>query len=367
MNTFGAKGIGSMRLPRVLILAAASAAAALFPSAPAGAQPSPTPTVVMSGLDNPRGLAFAVTGNKAALYVAEAGRGGTGGCLTIRGQMQCAGLTGAVSRLFRGRQERIVTGLPSYAPTSGAGATGPEDVSFDNGRAYVAIGLHGNPATIRALDPGFGWLARIHPNGKFSYAVDVSSFEASDNPDGGIVESNPHRLLNGAGREVVVDAGANSLLRVGEGRRNISALAVFPSRVHGRSTDSVPSSVAVGPDGAYYVGELAGAPFAVGSARIYRVVPGRPLEIFAENFTTIIDLDFDSKGNLYVLEHATGPGLSGTGAVTRISRNGNRAVVITGLTRPTSVAIGPDCDAYVSNNGVSPGTGQVLRFDLRCP
>ena len=35
-------------------------------------------TVVMSGLDNPRGLAFAPNG---ALYVAEAGRGGDGPCV----------------------------------------------------------------------------------------------------------------------------------------------------------------------------------------------------------------------------------------------------------------------------------------------
>jgi hypothetical protein len=97
------------------------------------------------------------------------------------------------------------------------------------------------------------------------------------------------------------------------------------------------------------------------------VVPGQAPEVFVDNFTTVIDLDFDSEGNLYVLEHATGPGLSGAGRVTRVDSNGNRTVLITGLTRPTSVAIGPDCDAYVSNNGVSPGVGEVLRFDLQCP
>ena len=40
---------------------------------PAAAQTATS--VVMSGLDNPRGLAF---GPEGALYVAEAGRGGTG-------------------------------------------------------------------------------------------------------------------------------------------------------------------------------------------------------------------------------------------------------------------------------------------------
>jgi len=364
MNTPKAKKMRSMDLLRISVLAAA----ALFPAVRAEAQPSPTPAVVMSGLDNPRGLAFAVTGHEAALYVAEAGRGGTGGCLTLRGQVQCAGLTGAVSRYYRGTQERIVSGLPSYAPASGAGATGPEDVSFDYGRAYAVIGLHGNPTTIRTnLDPGFGWVVRFLPNGKVFYDVDIASFEVAANPDQGLVESNPHGLLNGAGREIVVDSAGNSLLQAGEGKDNISVLAVFPSRVNGRSTDSVPSAVAVGPDSAYYVSELSGVPFAVGAARVYRVVPGQAPEIFVDNFTTIIDLDFDSEGNLYVLEHATGPGLSGAGRVTRVDRNGNRTVLITGLTRPTSVAIGPDCAVYVSNRGVSPGIGEVLRFDLQCP
>ena len=53
-------------------------------------------TVVMTGLDNPRGLAF---GENGALYVAEAGRGGDGPCAVLRGQTVCAGRTGAVTRL----------------------------------------------------------------------------------------------------------------------------------------------------------------------------------------------------------------------------------------------------------------------------
>ena len=371
MNSFAAKGVGSMSL-RLLVLAAVSAAFAIFLGAPAGAQP----TVVMSGLDNPRGLTFGPAceddddeeGDAAALYVAEAGTGGTGNCAIVRGLSQCVGATGAVSRYWQGAQERVVTGLPSYAPANGASATGPHDVSFTNcGHGYVAIGLHGNPGAIRgAFGDGFGWIVRFRPSGVWSYDVDVSDYEIAVNPGGGPVDSNPHGLLAGAGRDIVVEAGGNVLLGVDK-KENISTLAVFPSRAQGRSTDSVTSSVAVGPDGAYYVGELTGVPFAVGAARVYRVVPGQAPQIHLEGFTAIIDLDFDQAGNLYVLELATGPGLSGPGALTQVAPNGDRTVIATGLTRPTSVAIGPDCNAYLSHFGTSAGIGEVIRIDLGCP
>jgi hypothetical protein len=38
--------------------------------------------------------------------------------------------------------------------------------------------------------------------------------------------------------------------------------------------------------------------------------------------------------------------------------------VVTGLTNPTSVTIGPDGDAYISNFGTSPGTGEVIKVEL---
>src|SRR5262249_60893504 len=91
---------------------------------PAGVA-GPTFEVVMSGLDNPRGLAF---GPEGALYVAEAGRGGDGPCFEVRpGQVVCYGPSGAVSRLRRGHQGRIATGLPSLVNTDG-GPTGADAI-----------------------------------------------------------------------------------------------------------------------------------------------------------------------------------------------------------------------------------------------
>src|SRR6266480_4742599 len=108
------------------------------------------------------------------------------------------------------------------------------------------------------------------------------------------------------------DAGGNDLLQVRKDG-DISTLAVFPSRSttppHSGCappppgfpvTDSVPTSVAVGPDGAYYVGELTGAPFCSGNASIYRVPPEMPPGVvttpYCSGFTTIIDLAWGPDG-----------------------------------------------------------------------
>lgn len=329
-----------------------------------GAPAVPTATAVMSGLDNPRGLAF---GPGHALYVAEAGTGGTGACMVLRGQNQCVGASGAISRLRKGVQERVVTGLPSYAPQpSGAGATGPHDVGLKGGKGYVVVGLGADPSARAVLGNGFGHLVRFKKKGGWKLSADISAVEASANPGGGIVESNPHGLLvGGGGRLLVADAGGNDLLQLRH-KKAISTVAVFPSRAQGRATDSVPTAVTRGPDKAYYVAELTGVPFAVGAADVYRVVPGQAPQIFLTGFTALIDLEFAPDGSLYVLEHATGAGLSGPGDIIRVAPNGARTTVFTGLTSPTSLLLqakGKKVQAiYVSNHGTSAGTGEVLRI-----
>ncbi len=150
---------------------------------PTAAAPDPRATVVMCGLDNPRGLTF----SQFALYVAEAGRGGLG--LTdpafFQGQVGAIryyGPTGAVSRLLNGIQEQIATGFPSHATVLGRNAIGPNDVAAMpstglptdvsspgaspdcvGGCVYVAVGLQ-QPPSYRTLYPflaDFAKLARI--------------------------------------------------------------------------------------------------------------------------------------------------------------------------------------------------------------
>jgi hypothetical protein len=328
-----------------------------------GAAAAASVTTVMTGLDNPRGLAF---GPEGALYVAEAGRGGPGPCIVLRGAPQCYGATGAITRLWRGKQERIATGLPSYGSALTATYTGPHDISFvGRGGAYVTIGLglEGNPrSALDGLGEQFGWLVHVPASGGWTPSADIAAHEFTTNPGSGPVDSNPYGLLAEPGSRVVADAGANALLRVAA-TGDISTLAVFPSRAQGRSTDAVPTAVAVGPDGAYYVAELTGVPFAAGAANIYRVVPGQAPTVAWSGFTTVIDIAFGPDGSLYVLEHSTGPVFFALpGRLVKVAPDGTRTTVIAGLTRPGSVAVGPDGALYVSNHSTEIDTGEVLRI-----
>jgi hypothetical protein len=351
-----------MKILRLLaLLIAIGALAAAFSGG--GAAGTPPGTVVMSNLDNPRHLAF---GPEGALYVAEAGRGGPGPCIFIRGATQCAGPSGGVSRLWHGVQERLVGGLPSYAAASGNGATGPHGISLHGrGNAYVTVGLGGEttpPSAFRtAMGQGFGRTARFQPNGSWRFVDDLGGYEEDNDPAGGLVDSNPYGMLAQAGGRLIVDAGGNDLLRV-HANSHISTVATFPSRP-GRSTDSVPTGVVRGPDGAYYVGELTGGPFTPGLARVYRVVPGHAPEVYGPAFSFIIDLAWGPDGHLYVLQFASLPGNSGPGILYRLESDGTKTPVVTDLVAPGGVEFGPDGALYISNKSVLAGAGEVLRFE----
>jgi hypothetical protein len=211
-------------------------------------------------------------------------------------------------------------------------------VSFAGGRQYVLLGNPGGgPESREQFGPGaadFGRLLRVH-RGKVRRVADFPQFEADNNPDGGAgaepgleIDSNPNGLLARHGSRLVTDAGGNDLLKV-DAKGRVRVLAVFPPRLvpappgipdlpPAIPMQAVPTSVTVGPDGAYYVGQLTGFPFPVGGARVFRVVPGHRPQVFARGFTNIIDTAFDRRGRLHVLEVAANGILADAGQVVRI-------------------------------------------------
>ncbi|GAB2603372.1 hypothetical protein Aab01nite_48450 [Paractinoplanes abujensis] len=179
---------------------------------------------------------------------------------------------------------------------------------------------------------------------------------------------------------VYVTEGDALIRLMPRGRR--TTVAEFPSRVvpaPGRLPDGtprggpvrmppVPSAVAMGPDGAFYVGELTGFPFPPGRARVWRVVPGRPPEVYAGGFTAVVDLDW-GPGGLYVLELARHGLLSGdrTGALLRVEGSGRRATIASdGLAAPSGLTIRNGV-AYVTTCADCPGEGTVRSFPLAKP
>jgi hypothetical protein len=356
--------------------------------------------VIATGLDNPRGLAIEerdAGGDSADLedvvYVAEAGRGGTGPCgIAGSNEFVCWGPTGAITKITGvGKKRRIASGLPSLAGPTGVGATGPHDVAIWDGRAYVPTGCGCTLATRAAFSPvasQLGALVRVLlASGMWAPVGDLTAYEDTFNPDGMDVNANPYASLALPGHRYVLDAGGNTLFDLlNEGRvgfvPSLKLLTVFPPRLvlappflmlpPGTMIpmQSVPTSMVLGPDGALYVGELTGFPFPVGGARVYRLERhlfsfGAPT-VYASGFTAIIDLDFDEDGNLYVLEHRKNGLLSSdtTGALIRVSTGGAQTeIASTGLVNPAGLAIG-DHTAYVSNFGTSPAVGEVVAIPL---
>lgn len=343
--------------------------------------------VVASNLNNPRGLNF---GPEGALYVAEAGSGGDGACAEGPEGLRCFGASGSVTRIDLKSEvvTRVATGLPSLASPDGGFATGIHDISLHGrGKAVFTTGFAGHPAN-RLTDFGpegasFARLGRMNASGGWRLQQDLGAYEETVNPTGDEQDSNPYGILALAAKTVFTDAGGNALNEVGA-NGTITTLATFPDRLVDAPPfldlppgtqipmDAVPTSVALGLDGSYYVGQLTGFPFPVGGANVYRVPANGGLpEVYAGGFTAIIDVAFAPDGSLFVLELAKNGLLDAfilndwTGALIRVAPDGTRSEIAEGeLFAPGGVVIGPDGNAYVSNKSIFSGSGEVIRIVL---
>lgn len=377
----------------VAAMAAGVLAAGLVP---ASAEAAPRLKVVAKGLDNPRGL---VVGGDGTVYVAESGNAGSK-CVGTGEARMCLGSTGAVTAIKKnGRKKRIHKGLPSLGLRNSS-TSGAQDLAFDaKGRLRLLLGGMSR-AELKKFGPGARRLSTVVRLPGRQVVADLAAFEARNNPDGTPpamdgLNSNPQSfVINRDGSMVVADGGANDVLHVSKNGR-VRLLSLLPPQcaelpegfpadqapppgdcAEGQvPAESVPTSVVKGPDGAYYVGELTGFPFAEGSARIWRITKSGKRKVVATGFTNVIDLAFDRRGRLLVLEISHKGLLSGStqGALIRLSKGGKKTVLLSkGLVGPTGLAVTEDGrHAYISNAGVpgpegggKPHKGQVLRYRL---
>ncbi|QSJ20853.1 ScyD/ScyE family protein [Nostoc sp. UHCC 0702] len=213
----------------------------------------------------------------------------------------------------------------------------------------------------------------LTPKGKvvsIKKIADFAQYESQKNPSYDDLVSDPYSVLIEGNDTLVVDGGANDLLRVDK-HGKISTEAVFYQRYFPDveiPVQTVPTSITVGSDGAYYIGELSGFPFLEGVARIFRLIPGQVPQVYAEGFTQIIDIAAAPDGGLYVLEYASHSLLSSdpTGALIYLSPSGQRRTLVSnGLVFPTAMTVDTDGDIYVSNYGSYAGIGQVVRIQIK--
>lgn len=373
-------------------IAAGLASTVLVPSAvsartqpAAGGSPQARVQVVADNLNTPRGLVYDAQHHR--ILVAEAGTasGDTGPCgIGEGGGKLCFGNTGSILayNTVTGRSHEFITGLPSESLLpAGSAVLGLEALSLFHGQLNGVWGLLGTPNTRTHEGPGaaaLGQVAHISPTGALTPYGDIARFEIKTYGKG--QESDPYDLITGPYGTVVANAGGhavqgniggNDLLLVNP-QGQVSQLAAFAQRIVGTAgeIESVPTSVAQGPDGAYYVGELEGFPYPPGAARIWKVVPGHGKSVFARGFTNIISLTFDHEGNLIVLEIAR-KGLTSSdqqGALIKVSPSGEKTVLATtGLTNPGGVVEVGNA-FYVTNFTTSAGgVGQLLKITVPEP
>jgi hypothetical protein len=100
---------------------------------------------------------------------------------------------------------------------------------------------------------------------------------------------------------------------------------------------------------------------------VYRLTRTGHLPVRASGLEQVLGLAI-RHGRLYALEMSTTPGgpTPGTGAIARLRRGAAPQTVVSGLTFPTGMAVGPDGAFYVSVQGFGfgAGQGQVLRITL---
>jgi glucose/arabinose dehydrogenase len=328
------------------------AAAALTLAAVPAAGAAKVETVA-KGLDNPRSVAI---GPDGAVYVANAGRAGKQ-CVGKGDDAECMGKSGRIVRYAGGKARTLRGGMMSVGGREGIGSLGLHGVSVAPDGKVFAVTASSMPADIKD-SPKFirqnaGRLFSVTKGG-FAQVANISPIEWAQNVDGikGDRNSNPYAVLAQADRQLVVDAGANAIFEVRGS--SVELFALIPK--NGKA-QPVPSSIAAGPNGDIYVGELAEAA-GNGKARVWRIpAAGGTPAVHSSGFTMVTGLAFGTDGSMFVTELVSNVRDERMrGRVVRVEADGKRTSLGEGkLFAPQGAAVDSTGAVYVSKYSILPG------------
>ena len=316
-----------------------------------------------SGFNNPRGLAFGPDGN---LYVAEGGVGGTESTVGICDQIgpYTGSTTGA--RILKvngsGKVTTVADNIPSSMLESGE-VSGVGDVAFVGHHLYGLLTGAGCTHGVASVPNG---IIKVHSDKTWETFVNLSEYRlghpvanppADFEPDG-----TWYSLIAGGDDLFALDPNTGELIKISS-QGEVTRIADFSATVG----HVVPTAI-VWHQGNFYVGNLNVFPI-TGSSSVYKVTLSGEISEVATGFSTILGIDFDKAGGMYVLENTTGNPFPtpGTGDVIRIDPSGARRAIVTGLNLPTAMMFGPDNKLYISNVGFGPealGGGEILKVSF---
>jgi hypothetical protein len=343
--------------PRPAIVDAAPAAV----RAPA---PGASVRVLATGLEFPRGFTF----RGRDIYVAEAGSGGA----DATDASQCDqvvppvgpytnGPTGRISRIDPdGHRSTVASGFPSAVDALGD-VNGVSDVAFV-GNQLVAMVAGGGCSHGSASVPA--GLATVSPSGDWSIVTDLSAYQAAHpvaQPFAGDFEPDGtwYSLIRAFDALFAVEPNHGEVIAIDPRTWRPHRLAdVSATQGH-----IVPTAI-TDHAGSLFFSNLGTFPIQPGTQKVFQLSRTRGLSVVAEGFTSVLGLDYDAQGRLYVLETSPAPGFPtpGIGRVVRVGGDGDHEVIVDGLFFPTAMRFGPDGRLYISNKGFGPPQpGELLQ------